>query len=83
MSAQLPLGLLAKLKERSGEVYVKLKDGSEYRGIIEDVDSAMNIILDEAVQVNEDGTPLIKYGRIFIRGSNIVYVYAKEDGVTT
>jgi len=81
MSTQLPLVLLSKLKERGSEVCVKLKDGSEYRGIVEDTDYAMNIILNEAVQVSEDGTPIVKYGKIFIRGSNIVYIYMKEDGV--
>lgn len=81
MSAKSPLEMLGKLKERSSEVYVKLKDGSEYKGIIEDVDASMNVILHEAVQVNEDGSPLVKYGRVFIRGSNIVYIYVKEVGV--
>lgn len=79
MIAKSPLDLLEKLRELGIEVYVKLKDGSEYRGIIEDVDRSMNIILSEATQVNEEGTPLVKYGRVFIRGSNIVYVYTKEE----
>lgn len=81
MSTKSPLEVLGKLKERSIEVYVKLKDGSEYKGIIEDVDASMNVILNEAVQVNEDGSPLVNYGRVFIRGSNIVYIYVKEVGV--
>ncbi|MEM0225346.1 MAG: LSM domain-containing protein [Thermofilaceae archaeon] len=82
MSAKSPLDLLERLKERNTEVYVKLKDSSEYKGVIEDFDRSMNIILGEAMQVNEDGTPLVKYGRIFIRGSNVVYIFTREVGIT-
>lgn len=81
MSVRTPLDLLSKLKETGVEVCVKLKDGTEYRGVIEDMDSTMNIILDRAVQVSEDGSPLISYGRIFIRGSNIMYIAVQEDKV--
>ncbi|MCS7105210.1 MAG: ribonucleoprotein [Thermofilaceae archaeon] len=75
MSLRMPLELLSKLRESSVEVIVKLKDGSEYKGFLEDVDLAMNIILSEAVQVGEDGSLIVKYGRVFIRGSNILYIY--------
>lgn len=81
MSTRSPLELLERLKERNTEAYIKLKDGSEYRGIVEDVDRSMNIILSEAMQVNEDGTPLVKYGRVLIRGSNIVYVFTREENI--
>jgi len=74
MSVKTPLELLSRLKEMGVEVAVKLKDGSEYRGVVEEIDLAMNMILDKAVQVSEDGNPLVNYGRIFIRGSNIMYV---------
>lgn len=71
----MPLELLSKLRESNVEVTVKLKDGSEYKGFLEDVDLAMNVILSEAVQVGEDGSLIVKYGRVFIRGSNILYIY--------
>jgi len=74
-----PLELLSRLRDIGAEVLVKLKDGSEYVGRIESTDLSMNVILDEAVQVSEDGSPLVNYGRIFIRGSNIVFVAVKED----
>lgn len=81
MSVKTPLELLSKLKEMGVEVAVKLKDGSEYRGVVEEIDLAMNMILDKAIQVSEDGTPLVNYGRIFIRGSNIMYVAVQGDKV--
>jgi small nuclear ribonucleoprotein (snRNP)-like protein len=74
MSVRAPLEVLSKLKELGVEVSVKLKDGTEYRGVVEEIDVAMNLILGKAVQVSEDGNPLVNYGRIFIRGSNIVYI---------
>jgi small nuclear ribonucleoprotein (snRNP)-like protein len=81
MSIKTPLELLSRLKEMGVEVAVKLKDGSEYRGVVEEIDLAMNMILDKAVQVSEDGNPLVNYGRIFIRGSNIMYVAVQGDKV--
>lgn len=81
MSVKAPLELLSRLKEMGVEVSVKLKDGSEYRGIVEEIDLAMNMILDKAVQVSEDGNLLVNYGRIFIRGSNIMYVAVQGDKI--
>ncbi len=75
-----PIEALLRMKELGVEVNVRLKDGTEYRGVIEDVDATMNLILAEAVQVSENGAPLVKYGRVFIRGSNILYVYTGEAG---
>ena len=80
-SVDRPLGLLARLKELNMEVLVRLKDGSEYRGVVEDVDHSMNLILGDAVQVEEDGNPLVKYGRVFIRGSNIVFIAVTGDKI--
>jgi len=76
-----PLELLARLRDLGVEVLVKLKDGSEYVGRIESADLSMNIILGDAVQVGEDGNPLVNYGRIFIRGSNIVFVAVRDDKI--
>ena len=76
-----PLDLLNKMVERGIEVLIKLKDGTEYTGVIESADLSMNLIVNNAIQIGEDGAPIINYGRIFIRGSNIVFVAVKEDKV--
>lgn len=73
--------LLARLKEASLEVSVKLKDDSIYRGVVEEHDPAMNLVLNEAVQLNEDGNLIAKYGRVFIRGSSIVYIFVQNGSV--
>lgn len=77
-----PLELLTRLRELGIEVLVKLKDNSEYRGIVENVDASMNLILDSAAQVEENGNPIVKYGKVFIRGSNIMYIAVVGNRLT-
>jgi small nuclear ribonucleoprotein len=64
------------LREAVGRViFVKLKDGSEYVGKLVATDSTMNLIMDNCMEV-KPGTldPKVKYGRVLIRGSQVVYV---------
>jgi len=55
-------------------VLVKLKDGSEYVGRLEMTDGTMNLVLSDCMELNEDGSPKVKYGRVLIRGSHILFV---------
>ncbi|HIC99369.1 MAG TPA: Sm ribonucleo [Pyrodictiaceae archaeon] len=55
-------------------VLVKLKDGSEYVGKLEMTDGTMNLVLSDCMELNEDGSPKVKYGRVLIRGSHILFV---------
>ena len=54
-------------------VLVKLKDGSEYVGMLERGDATMNIILRDCVELDGESVK-VKYGRVLIRGSNVLYV---------
>ncbi|MEM2662137.1 MAG: U6 snRNA-associated Sm-like protein LSm6, partial [Metallosphaera sp.] len=56
-------------------VLVKLKDGSEYIGKMEQSDGTMNLVLRDCTEMRE-GTadPIAKYGRVLIRGSNILFI---------
>ncbi|AWR99268.1 U6 snRNA-associated Sm-like protein LSm6 [Metallosphaera hakonensis] len=56
-------------------VLVKLKDGSEYIGKMEQSDGTMNLVLRDCTEMRE-GTadPIAKYGRVLIRGSNVLFV---------
>ncbi|MCC6018774.1 MAG: ribonucleoprotein [archaeon YNP-LCB-003-016] len=54
-------------------VTVRLKSGDEYTGILEKCDPNMNLIIVDAEELN-NGTVIAKYGRIFIRGNNILYI---------
>lgn len=78
--SELPLRLLEKSLE--SRVLVKLKDGSEYIGILERSDISMNLILSNAKQIGENNELVANYGRILIRGSNILYIsLAPEDAL--
>lgn len=58
----------------SKTVMVKLKDGKELVGLMDSVDSTMNIVLREAVEIDENERLVAKYGKIIVRGSQILYV---------
>jgi len=63
-------------------ILVKLKDGSEYIGKLENYDPTMNLTLVDCAEVQEGSeTPLTKYGKVLVRGSNILFIsvdYGKE-----
>lgn len=63
-------------------VLVKLKDGSEYIGKLEQYDTTMNLTLVDCIEVKEGSdTPIAKYGLVLVRGSNILFInvdYNKE-----
>ena len=48
----LPLKLL--LKSLSSTIYVKLKDNTEYIGVLERCDPCMNLVLSDTKQIKED-----------------------------
>jgi len=59
----------------SKTVMVKLKDGSEFIGKLDLTDSTMNVVLSDAFQVKEGSDrPATKFGKILIRGSQILYI---------
>jgi small nuclear ribonucleoprotein (snRNP)-like protein len=38
----------------------------------------MNIILTDAEEQNDNGETIVKYGKVFIRGNNILYVQVRD-----
>jgi len=67
-----PLRMLSK--GLNNKIFVKLKDGSEFIGMLEHYDTCMNLILNEAKEVDEEGNPMANFGKVLIRGSNIIYI---------
>ncbi|MGC9210413.1 MAG: U6 snRNA-associated Sm-like protein LSm6 [Acidilobus sp.] len=55
-------------------IYVKLKDGSEYVGLLKVTDSTMNLVLENSVEVKDGKQVVAKLGKILIRGSMVQYV---------
>lgn len=68
----LPLKLL--VKNINSEIFVKLKNGSEYIGMLERCDPCMNIVLANTKEIKEDSRPIMVLGKVLIRGSNILYI---------
>lgn len=62
-------------------VLVKVKDSYEYVGKLVTVDLTMNVVLNDCVEFSEDGrSPVAKYGTVFIRGSQILYIAIDYGG---
>ncbi len=76
MSARARLNPLKPLRESKGSmVLVKLKDGTEYTGVVDSTDPTMNLILRDCTEYREgQNQPKAKYGQVLIRGSSILYV---------
>src|ERR1700756_1123248 len=66
-----PLNLL--IRKMNGDVAVKLKNDTEYRGKMIDCDSHMNIILDGAREYR-GGEAATNYGRLIVRGRKGTYI---------
>ncbi len=66
-----PLDILQR--SIGSEINIRLKDGTEYNGELIECDSYMNMILSKAIELN-NGQQVARYGEIFIRGNNILYI---------
>ena len=66
-----PLSVLQKSLNKS--VIVRLKNEDEYKGKIDSVDSYMNLIMTDAEELH-DGKTVGKYGRIILRGNNVIFI---------
>jgi small nuclear ribonucleoprotein len=66
---------LRYLREAIGKpIFVKLKDGTEYVGILKVTDRTMNLILSDTAEVKDSGKLVAKYGDVLIRGSMVLYI---------
>ena len=64
-----------KILQRSvnNMILVRLKDGHEYSGRLIETDAYMNLVITEAEEM-ENGEAIARYGEVFIRGNNILYI---------
>ncbi|MHA1231054.1 MAG: LSM domain-containing protein [Candidatus Helarchaeota archaeon] len=70
-----PLELLTKSLET--RVLIKLKGKRELRGKLRGFDQHMNLVLDEAeeININDDGEQIInQLGTIIVRGDNVIII---------
>ena len=75
-TAKRPLTTLQKNTRKS--VIVRLKNDVEYKGKIVNVDSYMNLIMSDAEELN-DGKIVEKYGRVILRGNNVIFIKLEDE----
>ena len=75
-TAKRPLTTLQKNTNKS--VIVRLKNDVEYKGKIVNVDSYMNLIMSDAEEV-KDGKTVEKYGRVILRGNNVLFIKLENE----
>ncbi|MDG6913939.1 MAG: ribonucleoprotein [Nitrososphaerota archaeon] len=66
-----PLSILQRSLNK--QVSVRLKSEIEYAGKMSNVDPYMNVILVDAEE-SENGKKIANYGKVVIRGNNVLYV---------
>ncbi|MCK4286616.1 MAG: ribonucleoprotein [Candidatus Lokiarchaeota archaeon] len=73
---------LAILQNAQGSIILlRLKDGTEYKGLLKEIDAYMNMILTDATEIL-DGSPVAKYNEIFIRGNNLLFIKPDASQIT-
>ncbi|MDE1852916.1 MAG: ribonucleoprotein [Thaumarchaeota archaeon] len=70
-----PLNVLQKATSKT--VSVRLKNEIEYKGKMSNVDPYMNVILVDAEE-SENGKKVANYGKVIIRGNNVLYVKIED-----
>jgi small nuclear ribonucleoprotein len=75
-AAKRPLTTLQKNTNKS--VIVRLKNDVEYKGKIVNVDSYMNLIMNDAEELR-NGKTVEKYGRVILRGNNVLFIKLENE----
>lgn len=69
--AEKPLDVIHKALD--GNVIVELKGSREFRGKLVGYDIHMNLVLEEAEELN-NGEPIRSLGHVVVRGDNVVLI---------
>lgn len=80
MSEKRPFDVLNNALNNS--ILIKLKGNSEFRGILQSFDVHMNVVLDNAEEL-ENGEVKRKLGTILLRGDTIIMLCPSWEGQTT
>jgi small nuclear ribonucleoprotein len=75
-SSKRPLTTLQKNTKKS--VIVRLKNDVQYKGMMENVDSYMNLIMTNAEELKDDKV-IANYGRVIVRGNNVLFIKLENE----
>jgi len=75
-SSKRPLTTLQKNTKKS--VVVRLKNDVQYKGMMENVDSYMNLIMTNAEEIKDDKV-IANYGRVIVRGNNVLFIKLENE----
>ena len=79
LSQQQPKRPLTTLQRAiNRKVAVRLKNETEYKGKMSNVDTYMNLILVDAEEFNGQ-THLANYGKVVIRGNNVLFIKLENE----
>ena len=73
-----PLQILQNAQ--NSQIILRLKDGTEYKGLLKEIDAYMNMIMEDATEIM-DGSPVAKYNEIFIRGNNLLFIKPESNSL--
>jgi small nuclear ribonucleoprotein len=72
MQQERPFDLLNK--SIGQQVLIRLKNGTDIRGKVSSFDAHMNMVIEGAEEIEENGSSKAKLGTILLRGGNILFV---------
>jgi small nuclear ribonucleoprotein len=72
LSTDISLRVLSE--SLGGKVLVRLRNGKMLRGILQGYDQHMNLILEQAEELDDENTSSKQLGTIVVRGDNIIMV---------
>jgi|TARA_B100000929_G_C15356709_1_gene369533 small nuclear ribonucleoprotein len=75
-TSKRPLTVLQKNTKKY--VTVRLKNDVEYKGMMDNVDSYMNLIMSDAEELN-GGKTVEKFGRAILRGNNVLFIKLENE----
>ncbi len=75
-SSKRPLTTLQKNTKKS--VTVRLKNDVQYKGMMDNVDSYMNLIMTNAEEIKDDKV-IANYGRVIVRGNNVLFIKLENE----
>jgi len=75
-TAKRPLTTLQKSTKK--KVTVRLKNETEYKGKMDNVDSYMNLIMTDAEEIRDDKV-VANYGRVILRGNNVLFIRIENE----